>query len=725
MDRGRNVVRAMLGFFVMLILGVALPGNATGATVTVTEPFESIDPVVQAITSDTPAFEWSASGPIGRFELQLSDHADFSSYWFRAASGTTYQVGYVSGEWTRFNTSANPPARLVDRARYYVRVKAFDVSNNLLAQSRSVPFTARTLVSGSYCNPDFDAVNASNANAHRTRGLHVVSNSRIDRSIRFRVIPSGAGIQSQVFDSAGFLLCTLNGGPMLRSREGSPSKGTNAMMRMSFRLRTDGYFNRISGAGPHIPLVLLGDMASLPSAAGGNAASEGIGAGFGNVSNWTDAGRCVKPRLASTGDTTGNLGFVESFRNSQTCVMGNDSTNHQVLTDQTYNVEIRAAPRLLGIATIRNVVSYKVTTESGALVAESNNVVDDVAPATRMHGGWLIFSVIGGQTTLAPFEIWIEDLKVDYMPTVDGGGVPIGNDLLAAFGSPVGLMVKKNNRDWEALGIQSPMRMANGDVDADGVSDVLMDFGTQGGLKLWKNGGAWQNVLSLSAQDIIATDLDADGKTDFVVSFGAPLGVFAYMSNGRWRQILARDVRHVVSGNLDGDPRRDLTIDVGPDYGIWMYMNNSEWVQLHGTSAEDLVVGDLDGNGIDDIVVDFGPLYGIWLFMNRASWVQLHGFSSQRMTLGNLDADPRKDVAIDFGPPYGIWVWKNNTSWFHLHGASSSMLGIADLDKTGIDDLLVDFGPPYGLWAWIDGATWVQQHGVSPQRVIGVDADRN
>ena len=715
-------VPSLRAYLVPLLLSIGLPMHATAATVKITEPFASMDSVVSATSSDVPAFEWSASGTIDRFELQLSERAEFNAYWHRSVAGTTRSFAYLSSGWTGFNTSATAPGKLRSGTRYYLRVKALDAHNETLAESAPVSFTARSLASGTYCNPDFDTVNASNVNPDRTRGLHVVSNSRIDRSIRFHVIPADSGIKTQVYDSTGTLLCTLNGGPMLRSREGIPSKGAYATMTTRFDLRSDGYFNRIAGPGPHIPVVLLGDMASLPTAGSGNAASEGIGLGIGNLSNWNDTESCTKPRLTD-GDTTGNLTVIESFRDSQVCIFGDASTNYEALTDQTYHVEIRATPVLRGIGNTRNRISYKVTTAGGTLVAERENFVDDLPPTTQMHGGWLLFAVIGGQTSLPPFDLWFENLEVDYRLTVGADGRPIGNDLLVAFGSRRGLSIKKNDGSWTSVSTQSPLLMANGDIDADGVSDVMMDFGANGGLRLWKNGRSWQTLLWLRAQEIVATDLDGNGKSDFVVNFGPDYGLWAYRDFGSWRQIHGTPPRQVVSASLDGDPRRDLVLDFGPDYGIWMYMNETDWLPLHGTSAEEIVVGDLDGNGIDDMVIDFGSQYGIWKYMNQANWVQLHGVSPQHMAIGNVNLDPRKDLVLDFGPQYGIWIWHNDTTWQQIHGTTSEMLGIADLDRNGIDDVIIDFGPVHGLWAWKNGAAWVQQNAASPQKFIAVDAD--
>ena len=710
-------------FGVVLLLGAGTANNALAALVRIVEPYTSTDTVVSPTTSDVPTFEWTSSGAISRFELQLSDQADFRSYWYRPAAGTTRSLTYASRDWSRFNTTVTAPGRLLDGTGYFLRINAYAANGTPLAESMPVPFTARALVSGTYCNPDFDVITPENANPHRTRGVHVVPGGRIDPSFRVHVIPGETAIQSQVYDSTDTLLCTLTSGPILRSRAGIPSKGLNATMTMRFDLRTQDYFDRITGAGPHIPVVLLGDMASLPSVTGGTAGSEGIGPIFGDLSNWIDSGNCVKPRLTD-GDTSGNLTVIESFRNSRVCLFGNQSINYQKLTDQTYHVEIRATPVLRGVDVIRNRISYKVTTASGVLVAQAENLVDDTPPTTRMHGGWLLLGLIGGQSSLPPFDLWFENLVVDYAPAVTVDGLPVGNDLLVAYPSPTGLLLKSNNGSWTTAYRKSPLRMANGDIDADGVSDVLMDFGSTG-IWLWRSGAPWRAVYPSSARELVATDLDANGKTDFIVNFGPPRGLYAYMDDGTWRQLHSVPPRQVVSANLDGDPRRDLVVDFGPPYGIWLYLNDTDWVALHGISATDIVVGDLDGNGIDDIVVDFGSQYGIWIYMNQADWVPLHGVSSQQMTIGNFDSDPRKDLVVDFGPQYGIWIWKNNSAWQPVHGAASERLRPADLDRNGIDDLVVDFGPPFGLWAWMNGVTWVQQSGASPQEFIAIDADRD
>lgn len=713
---GRWLLAALIQFSLLAA------GAAQAALVKIIEPYTSTDAVLTASTSDQPSFRWSSSGAISRFELQLSERASFLSYWYRSTGGAERSVTYVSTEWAAFNSAIGAPVRLADGTRYFLRINALDANGVLIAQSPVVSFVARALESGLYCNPDFDALTATNANTHRSRGVHVVSNGEIDPSIRFHVIPGAGTIQTEVYNSAGALLCTLNGGPMLRSREGIPTLGLNSTMTMSFDLRTRDYFDRIDQSGPHIPAVLLGDMASLPSITGGNAASEGIGLLLGNLSNWADSGNCVKPRLGS-GDTTGNLTVLESFRNSEVCLFGKDSFNYLKLTDQSYHVEVRATPVLRGVETIRNRISYKVTTPAGAVVAQRENFIDDAAPTTRMHGGWMLFALIGGQSSLPPFDVWFENLKVDYAPSVAADGLPVGNDLLAVFAS-LGLQIKRNDGPWAQLTNLSPLRMANGDIDADGVADVLMDFGAPIGIWLRRNSASWRPIQGASATGLVSADIDGNGRTDFIVNFGPGRGLYAYMDNGAWRGIHDIAPRQAVAANLDGDPRSDLVIDFGPPYGIWLYLNASEWVALHGASAKDIVVGDLDANGIDDVIVDFGDQYGIWIYMNMASWLPLHGLSSTRMVVGNLDADRRKDLVIDFGPQYGIWLWKNNSSWQPVHGSSSELLGIADLDRNGVDDLIVSFGKA-GLWAWRNGGSWQQLHTLSPTSLLAVDADRN
>lgn len=167
--------------------GMVVTGAAFAASVAVVEPFASTDIGVTATTSDTPTFGWTSSGAISRFELQLSDRADFNTYWSRSVPGTSRGFTYISTGWTPVNTSVNAPTKLSSGAAYSVRIKAFNASDVLIAQSAPVPFVARSLVSGLYCNPNTDNVSATNVNEERTRGVHVISNEQINPSIHFHV----------------------------------------------------------------------------------------------------------------------------------------------------------------------------------------------------------------------------------------------------------------------------------------------------------------------------------------------------------------------------------------------------------------------------------------------------------------------------------------------------------------------------------------------------------
>ena len=137
-------------FGVVLLLGAGTANNALAALVRIVEPYTSTDTVVSATTSDVPTFEWTSSGPISRFELQLSDQADFRSYWYRPAAGTTRSLTYASRDWSRFNTTVTAPGRLLDGTGYFLRIKAYAATGTTLAERMPVPFPARARVSGTY-----------------------------------------------------------------------------------------------------------------------------------------------------------------------------------------------------------------------------------------------------------------------------------------------------------------------------------------------------------------------------------------------------------------------------------------------------------------------------------------------------------------------------------------------------------------------------------------------
>lgn len=241
-------------------------------------------------------------------------------------------------------------------------------------------------------------------------GLFVLSNRNIDSSFHFEVSgttyaaadgPVVTGLQSKVFNKKGELLCTLRGGPMLRSSGGIKSKGVNVSMEMSFDMRTRGFFaNAAAYPGPHIPVVLLGDM--------GMAASEGIGPIFGNLSALSNLGRCSPPANGQPG----NYVAVESFRNNKVCVFGAESTNIQPLTDQQYHVEVKATPVSDINGIVKNKISYAVTNSNGVSVASLVGFEDDPLNVDS-HGGWLIFNVIGAAPPFN-YDFWIENLKVNY-----------------------------------------------------------------------------------------------------------------------------------------------------------------------------------------------------------------------------------------------------------------------------------------------------------------------
>lgn len=241
-------------------------------------------------------------------------------------------------------------------------------------------------------------------------GVHIASNFYIDPSYHFKVIPAEYitedggktnGLKTNVYNSSGKLLCSLNGGPMLRSPEVVPSQGLYVPMKMSFDLVTKNFFTQTAlKPGPHIPVVLLGEL--------GTVASEGIGPIFGNVSTFPTNGRCTPP---SSG-RMGNYSAIESFRNNQVCVFGNETSSFTTYSDQTYHIEA-SAMTIINNGAIKNQIDYTVTSASGEIIAQSSLLDDPLT--TELRGGWLIFNVIGG---VAPFsyDIWINNLKIDYTP---------------------------------------------------------------------------------------------------------------------------------------------------------------------------------------------------------------------------------------------------------------------------------------------------------------------
>lgn len=247
-------------------------------------------------------------------------------------------------------------------------------------------------------------------NLVKNYGLFVLSNRNIESSFHFVVSettyvaadgPVVSGLQSKVFNKKGDLICTLKGGPMLRSLNGIKSKGINVSMQMSFDMRTRNFFaNAISHPGPHIPVVLLGDMGAV--------ASEGIGPIFGNLSSVANQGGCSPPANGQLG----NYVAVESFRNNTVCVFGAESKNIQPLTDQQYHVDVEARPVSDTSGIVKNKITYTVTNSNGVVVA---NVVgfEDNPLNVDSHGGWLIFNVIGSAPPFN-YDFWIENLKIHY-----------------------------------------------------------------------------------------------------------------------------------------------------------------------------------------------------------------------------------------------------------------------------------------------------------------------
>jgi uncharacterized repeat protein (TIGR03803 family) len=307
-----------------------------------------------------------------------------------------------------------------------------------------------------------------------------------------------------------------------------------------------------------------------------------------------------------------------------------------------------------------------------------------------------------------------------YGLTQEGGPGPLGtawgvafrltlrSDLAVNFGAPYGVWVRTGT-SWLLLHALSPVSMATGDLDGNGVDDAVLNFGQGIGVYAWMNHATWTLLNTSSPTLMVTGDIDSNGHDDLVATFPG-FGIWRW-SDGTWTNLHALDATRLAVGQLDDVGNADLIVDF-PGYGVWVLANGNSWRLIHALHPTTIVTADLDGNGRDDVVFDF-PGYGLWVYHDSGTWGALHSLSASHVAAGHLDANAKADLVIDFGAGVGIWAFRNNATWSFLHGSQSERLLLADLDGTGKDELVVDFGAAYGLWQYANDAAWSQLHGFS------------
>jgi hypothetical protein len=256
---------------------------------------------------------------------------------------------------------------------------------------------------------------------------------------------------------------------------------------------------------------------------------------------------------------------------------------------------------------------------------DGNGIDEVIADFGSAMGIWVKWNGGGWQQ--------LHTLTSDSMVTadLDGNG---RKELIIGF-SGGGTYVFWNASTWSKLNEVAPKQMIAINVLGGG-QNLVLDIP---GLGLWMlvNASSWIHLHPQSPIAMATGDFDGNGLGDLVVSFQGA-GVWVLANGSSWVKVHDRDAVHLAMGFIDDNRLGDLVVDFGPGSGVWLLRNSTVWSQIHDMTTQEIVVGDLDGNGYDDIVLNFGTANsGVWILANLNSWIHAHPYGPEHMVIGSLN----------------------------------------------------------------------------------------
>jgi hypothetical protein len=148
-----------------------------------------------------------------------------------------------------------------------------------------------------------------------------------------------------------------------------------------------------------------------------------------------------------------------------------------------------------------------------------------------------------------------------------------GSDEIVADLGASGTWERHDSGAWTKItGLGNWQDAVVGDLDGDGAQDTIFDFGSAG---LWAryNCTAWTRLHPTSPVRIATGDFDGNGLS--------------------WLKLHNASPTKSVTADLDRNGKAELIVDFGSN-GLWGRFNDTTWTKLHTLPTQDIAAGSFD-----------------------------------------------------------------------------------------------------------------------------------
>ena len=257
------------------------------------------------------------------------------------------------------------------------------------------------------------------------------------------------------------------------------------------------------------------------------------------------------------------------------------------------------------------------------------------------------------------------------VPAIITGAGPTGSPHIRAFDSSGQVEAYPSQLFAYGEDYRGGVRVATGDIDADGIDEIITGTGENGGphLRVFEKYGTQRGIEFFpfhpdfrGGMDVASGDFDGDGKEDIAVSqfSNGEAWVKVYQYNTQ-KEILfeanvfgsAKSGATVAMGDVDLDGVDELIVGAGTGGGPLVRVYDYKASDKTGTlkpiqffafaqttrTGVDVAAGDVDGDGKAEIAVS--------QLKNGQAWVKVYRYNDSKTVLGTWNAYGTPEVGAN------------------------------------------------------------------------------